>query len=198
MGNRNAPLAIIERAEKEVLSVLAEEAKSGRYEGMEFARLVALGLRNLRRELTGLVSESGGKQEPSSHGIRAERSTKKNRKKKGAYPKFQVADGALVKIGWSKKGKAEYRQRIPEGVYHKVVSVLGRLRDTGNGSQATDEILAEVELGGEHIPSYQTYAVLRFLRDSGVIRMPSRGEYLVSPDVATKARAAFLGSEPGS
>ena len=55
--------------------------------------------------------------------------------------------------------------------------------------------LATVDMGGETIPSYQTYAVLRFLRDRGVIRMASRGEYVIPADVAERARTAFLGTE---
>ena len=52
MDHRKRSLDIIERAERDVLSILADEAKAASYEGIEFARLVALRLRDLRSELS--------------------------------------------------------------------------------------------------------------------------------------------------
>ena len=198
VDHRRRSLDIIERAEQEVLSILAEEATAGRYEGIDFARLAALRLRDLRIDLAG-----GGLKPPEGRdqGLRAKvprRASGKrttNRKKKGQYPKFQILDGALVKVGWSKKEKAEYHQRIPEATFNRVISALGQLAELGNGSHPSDKILETIEMGGEAVPSYQTYAVLRFLRDRGAIRMPSRGEYVIPTDVAVTARTAFLGTK---
>ena len=198
MEYRRRSLEIVERAEQEVLSILAEEAAAGRYDGIEFARLVALRLRDLRSDLAGGSPKQPEDREQRSRAKvqrRASGKTTTNRKTRGKYPKFQVLDGALVKVGWSKKEKAEYHQRIPEVTFDRVTSALGHLSELANGSHPSDEILATVEMGGEAVPSYQTYAVLRFLRDRGAIRMPSRGEYLIPADVAVRARTAFLGTE---
>ena len=160
------------------------------------------GLRDLRNALAagGSKGVEDGKQ-TSRLNVTKETSRKRSKKKQrkaGPYPKFQILDGTLVKVGWSKRGKAEYHQRIPEGAFHRVTSALGELSSVGNGSRPSDEILAMVDTGGEAVPSYQTYAVLRFLRDRGVIRMASRGEYVIPPDVTERARTAFVGTEATS
>ena len=195
MDHRRRSLDVVEKAEREVLTILAEEATAGSYEGIEFARLVALRLRDLRSDLAagGSRRVENGEQGLQSNAPR--RTSPKKTKKAGPYPKFQILDGALVKVGWSKKERAEYHQRIPEAAFYRVASALGELSAVGNGSRPSDEILATVDMGGETIPSYQTYAVLRFLRDRGVIRMASRGEYVIPADVAERARTAFLGTE---
>ena len=195
MDHRKRSIAIVERAEREVLSILAEEAKVASYEGIEFARLVALRLRDLRTDLAadGSRRVEGGKGGVAANVTKRTSPKKSTKKKEGPYPKFQILDGTLVKVGWSKKEKAEYHQRIPEAAFNRVASALAELSGVGNGSRPSDDILATIDMGGEAVPSYQTYAVLRFLRDRHVIRMASRGEYVIPADVAEKARTAFLG-----
>lgn len=197
VDHRKRSLDIIERAEQEVLSILAEEATAGRYEGIDFARLVALRLRDLRSDLAGggLKRPDDGERGLPPKGPRRASGKRTIRKRQGHYPKFKVLDGALVKVGWSKKEKAEYHQRIPEAAFERVTAALGQLAELGNGSHPSDRILETIEVGGDAVPSYQTYAVLRFLRDRGAIRMPSRGEYLIPGDVVMSARTAFLGTK---
>ena len=115
-------------------------------------------------------------------------------RKKGQYPRFDVLDGALVKVGWSKKQKSEYQQRIPEASFNRVSVALSQLGGDDNGTVPSDRILITVDSSGDGVPSYQVYAVLGFLRERGVLRTASRGEYVIPADVAQRARAAFLGS----
>ena len=199
MDQRERVLGVMERAEKEVLRILAEQATAGDYEGIELSRVVALRLRDLRNEFAAPKRQRSG-----GHGaanmtrpLRAGGS-KTTARMKGKYPRFQVEDGALVKIGWSKKAKREYLQRIPESSYLRVCSALTQFGTDGNGAVLSDQILAAVDSSGEAVPSYQIYGVLGFLRDRGVIRMPSRGEYYVPQDVGAGARAAYNGSETSS
>jgi hypothetical protein len=195
---RERTLAIVDKAEKEVLEVLADEAKQGRYDGIEFARLIARRLRDLRHSLVGVKRGTSQNDEtplddlPKRVRTRNQLSSGNSR---GAYPKFKVEDGTLVRLGWSKKEKAQYFQRVPGEAFDRVTAALGALASRREGSHTGDAILDAVNAGDKTVPSYQAYAILGFLRDRGTIRMPSRGEYVLPVDIETLARAELADTE---
>ena len=96
----------------------------------------------------------------------------------------------LVKIGWSKREKAEYQHKAPRDVLDAVVKVLrtaGRDADT----IAIPEFLPMQGASGDELPPYQVYVCLAWLRKLGLIKQHGREGYSIGrpetlpEDVAT-------------
>ena len=194
MGYRERVLDAIQGAEQKILGILAEEATEGRYEGIDFTRAAAVRLRNLHQELA--EPQGVAVRQPEKAGTQPVRTSNRasDSKKRGKYPRFGVSDGSLLKVGWSKKEKAEYSQRVPEASFRRVAAALAHLSNGAGGTVTSEQILARIDAMGDSIPSYQTYAVLGFLRSSEVLRPASRGQYFIPADVGMRADAAFLGA----
>lgn len=123
------------------------------------------------------------------------RSQLKQRKKGGAktssrrfpeattYPKFLRDGDQLIKIGWSKKEKAQYEHKAPKSVLGPLLQSL--LAAGGDGHRfTTDDVLPLGEAGdGLEIPSYQSYLCIAWLRSEELIVQHGRQGYsLPQPD----------------
>ena len=174
--------------EERVRRILVREAEGGRYDGIEFARLVGLRLKELRDLANPTpVRETEASMDPSPR-IRLVSPSRP----RGKYPSFEVADEALTKIGWAKKKKAEYVQHVPRTTFDQVTKALADLAAEDPGPIVTERILAKVDaLSPQSIPTYQTYTVLNFLRTKNVLRAARRGEHLLPADVEAQAQAAW-------
>lgn len=118
--------------------------------------------------------ETGRAATPSEKRLRVaskEGSTKK-------YPRFERDSTRLIKVGWSKKRKAEYEHRVPLDI---TAIVVDRLKDAAaNGRRfEVEELLPIVTDNGEEIPAYQIYAVIAWLRGKLVIERIGRDGYLM-------------------
>ena len=82
-----------------------------------------------------------------------------------SYPRFEKEGERLVKIGWSKKDRAEYEHKAP---YSAVVAVCTNLRQTA-GAFAMEKVLPMQDRTGSDIPSYQVYLVVNWLRQLGLV-----------------------------
>lgn len=110
--------------------------------------------------------------------VRAQKVKERAKKRKTGYPKFVRDEDRLVKVGWSRKNKAEYEHRVPRE------AVLGFLRHLDH--MAEPARLFEIESlfpirdsSGEEIPGYQVYVVVAWLREAGVIEKKGRDGYLI-------------------
>jgi hypothetical protein len=108
--------------------------------------------------------------------------------KRGRYPQF-VREGAyLVKIGWSKRARAEYEHKAPQEAVLAFSDGLLRA-----GRRVTVDEMMPVKLpDGREIPSYQVYLSLAWLRGCGLVAQHGRNGYSV-PN--RKDLAARLGAE---
>jgi len=140
----------------------------------------------LGRGNTSLATLAAPVQRPTriatSQQLPARRAPKKRRKAKLAsdYPKFSRDCDELVKIGWSKKHKAEYRHKAPKLVVYLVAEALQR--KGANGERfAFEELLPIRDKDGMEVPSYQAYLVLAWLRKENLIERHGRQGYSLSP-----------------
>jgi hypothetical protein len=98
---------------------------------------------------------------------------------KKTYPHFLRVDDKLVKIGWSKKTKAEYEHRAPIEVADALVaSIRAKSRD-GQKFAATDVI--PVQMGEDPAPDYQVYLALKWLHSEGIVTKYGRDRYAIEP-----------------
>ncbi len=106
---------------------------------------------------------------------------------KGDYPRFFRRGEQLVKIGWSKKEKAEYEHKAPRRVVDALTAAIARR--SGNGKLFTVEDLLPLkdpQDGGE-MPGYQVYVALAWLKSTGLVKQHGRQGY--TPPNASKMEA---------
>jgi hypothetical protein len=93
------------------------------------------------------------------------------------YPHFIRDEDKLVKIGWSKRNKAEYEHRAPREV---VFAFVRRLRDRVSDAKAfvVEDLLPLTDLEtGVDVPAYQIYLTLAWLRRNGLVTKKGRDGY---------------------
>lgn len=189
---------VIAGAEKRVLGFLAEAASDGDYELIDFARRAATGLHHLGIALTSRsVGNSTMKfdaqtvRRPELVTESKKSGTREKKMKSRSYPLFAVRDNSLVKTGWSKREGSTYEQRVPRRTFEMVLLALAEVAKRDSDPVATDSILEIVNASDNPPPSYQSYAVLAFLRAESEIRQVRRGEYAIPKDVEVNALAAW-------
>lgn len=105
------------------------------------------------------------------------------RTKKANYPRFQRDRDELVKIGWSKKEKAEYRHKAPKAVVLSVSEILQR-RGVGGERFTFEELLPIRDRDTQaELPSYQAYLTLAWLRKENLIVQHGRQGYSLPPNI---------------
>jgi hypothetical protein len=99
-----------------------------------------------------------------------------NVKPEHRYPLFYRSRSGLVKIGWSKKKKAEYRQTAP---WEAVQAVVRAIEQRGGSGEKFDfgELLPVRAENGNEVPKYQAYVVLAWLRHEHLVTQHGRQGY---------------------
>lgn len=120
---------------------------------------------------------------------------------KSSYPRFTRSSQDLIKVGWSKREKNEYRHRAERGTVDLIVvaieSILGE-----SPRFSTDELFPVIDpADGSAIPDYQGYLVLRWLRDIEAVVPRGRSAYTVSQpggmkELVDRAWKALSDDEP--
>jgi hypothetical protein len=115
--------------------------------------------------------------EPESRQVGQPR--RKSKHLRSTYPRFLRVKDDLVKIGWSKKEKREYRHKAPRFVVDclrdRILSVGGRGK-----LAATDDLFPlDNANDGTEIPTYQSYLCLAWFRKERLIRQEGRQGYRV-------------------
>jgi hypothetical protein len=110
---------------------------------------------------------------------RGGRSGRKRVPRKGEYPKFYREGEYLVKVAWSKKDRGEYQHKAPRRVAELLAAAIGKR--SGNGRLFTSEDIFPLKdpHGGGDVPSYQAYAALAWLKQSGLVQPHGRRGYTV-------------------
>jgi len=114
------------------------------------------------------------------------------RQGRGKYPKYEVKNDTLVRIGWSKKEKREYTHKVSQRVFYETVEVMGRLAQGGAGPFMAEKIIEQANNAkSETIPSYQVYVVLGLLRQTNCIKQVGREGYDIPPKLMEKAEGKW-------
>lgn len=112
-------------------------------------------------------------------------SSSESGKNSKAYPQF-VRDGdRLVKIGWSKKRKAEYEHRAPKTFVEAVVNDLRQAADKSKKIEVED-LFPVVAESGDEVPAYQVYLAIAWLRATSAIEKKGRDGYVLNGNMANK------------
>ncbi len=178
-------IGIVRRAENDIRQLILRYVDEGDYENV---RILANWAQQLRQMSQNNVSSSPSTE--NSQSLPAVPSgPRKSRRKlakvnatKNEYPKFFRDSDELVKIGWSKKQKSEYRHKAPRDV---ILMVAKTLQQKG----ASVERFTFEELLPLHdpktqaeLPSYQGYLALAWLRKEKLIVQHARQGYSLLPD----------------
>lgn len=164
--------AAIVAAEEAVRKSIAEAASEAGYEEVRHLARLAESLRSIQNgswsdPTLGGVNRRGG-------GTEAKPATKEqSRGGKRGYPRFEKNGKQLVKVGWSKKSKAEYAHKAE----YEVVTVLIDKFDDPPREMTTEEMFPLTDRDGEVIPDYQAYLALAWLCDLGVVEKLGRQGY---------------------
>ncbi len=191
MGNLKEKIeAVLTKAENELQEVIVEAAKAGDYRGVDAGRAAAVEICNIKARILKPSSKSELKSERDESRVKKKVTTKRH--SRGKYPKFEVKNGALVRIGWSKKERREYTHKVSKQVFYQTVEEMGRLAQSGTGPFMAEKIIEQVNnSGSEIIPSYQVYVVIGLLRKLNFIKQIGREGYDIPIDLAKKAETAW-------
>ena len=108
------------------------------------------------------------------------------RRLKDGYPRFMAQGESLIKIGWSKKSKAEYQHKAPWDVVNLVARSTAKAKE--NGSLVTfDDFTPLTDKDGNEVPNYQVYLALAWFRDAGLVDQEGRNGYKVDGSRLTDA-----------
>lgn len=180
----------IRRAEQDIRGQIAEAATAGEYE-------VVARLSGIAKRLAELAEEAGGRQVAApriaSAVVAAQLGAGRGKSKPGGsprtrrketYPRFERVRDVLVKIGWSKKARAEYIHRTPKA---GVEAAAKRVMQIGADRQVftTEDLLpVKMDRSGNELPGYQAYICLAWFRRIGAVEQHGREGYtLVVPDL---------------
>ena len=87
-----------------------------------------------------------------------------------AYPKFYRRGDELVKVGWSKKDRKEYNHRASRDAVDAVAASIRQVGMKGKLFKGDALLQLESPTDGSHIPNYQVYVALAWLRRLGVVK----------------------------
>lgn len=103
------------------------------------------------------------------------------------YPAFLRRGDDLVRVGWSKKARREYRQFVNRKSVDAVVKSL--VKAASKGKPFTVESLQPVRnTEGDEVPVYEIYNTLAWMRQLGLARKRGRRDYsLPNPEKLERA-----------
>ena len=170
---KNKAVKSIRQCETELRSLLAAAADAGDYE-------VVIQLTSWAQQLAALAASAEAGASPQKTANIAPRPLAKRPIKGKDYPRFGRRGESLVKIGWSKREKAEYEHKAPKRAIDLLVSALVRTGTNGRIFQANDVLpLADPDEGSE-VPAYQVYLTLAWLRSLGLVDQHGRQGYSIT------------------
>jgi len=181
-------LEILRKAEIALRDVVGKAAAAGDYDAIVGIVKIAKSIDDMSLQLSGGATPNLGVTNSPSAGERSvsevpERKTHQNSRvsrpgsHKG-YPAFFRSNDVLIKVGWSKKHRAEYEHRAPKQVLHAWVQAL-RSSLNRNGRFRTEDLLPLHHPDGSQIPDYQSYLFLAWFCLVGAVDREARQGYKV-------------------
>ena len=175
--NWKETVRLLENCEQGLQRLVAEAVGEGDYPGVQRAAEYA-------KAISALAGEARLAASPAQLGAVGNlgNAGRKSRIPTEEYPKFSRRGEELVKIGWSKKEKAEYNHRSPRAAVDATATAVQRIGSKGklfNGGELFP--LKDASTGAE-LPDYQGYVALAWMAQLGIVRQHGRrsGYTLVS------------------
>lgn len=170
------PAKILEKAERRIAAVAAELVAARRYDEARPVMDLAAGLRALCSKHLDVAPAPAAAPEPAApHPPISPRPAAG----RAGYPRFALDGATLVKIGWSRREKAEYEHRSPLGALRAVAGAADAAADA-RGRFTTDDLMPVADADGRPLPSYQSYLCLAFLRRAGLVGAAGRSHYHIA------------------
>ncbi len=173
-------LSAVARAEKELRNLVSEAAAAG-----DYGSVVAIA--SWAKQLTAIAASDasprvGDTASLSVLGVARDRPSAAARVTGKSYPRFFRDSDRLVRVAWSRAGKAEYTHKAP----HQVLTALGAAISVAGAKGrvfSMEEILPLTSHDGAEIPPYQAYVALSLLKQAGLVDQHGRKGYsLTQPD----------------
>jgi hypothetical protein len=176
---------ILVGADRSLRALLERAVKAGRYSDVARIAEMAKALELVSRESSSTASlgESAAATvetrpslaptfESASVGTTSARAGKHRANAKVDYPKFERSEDRLVKIGWSKREKAEYEHKAQRDAALAAYLQLGKVT-----TFRMEELLPIQFPDGTEVPSYLSYLVLAWLRHINQIEKCANDSY---------------------
>lgn len=185
--------SILGETDKQLLNLIAELANAGDLVGVERVRSAALQVRAISNSISENQKEMPEFSSRTDRPIQAGKTSSNERSQKASpYPKYEVRNGTLYRIGWSKKKKCSYTHRVPRKTVFDILSAMTALTESGPGPVSAEQIIARVKNASSiSVPSYQAYAAIGFLRSRGFIEQVGRDGYHVPHGLKKKVESVW-------
>jgi len=167
----------------ELENALLEEAiqcakSSAAYGTAQALLAIAEEVRLLRNRLTEISTELHRHGSAPSEPVSGNSPKDRGGRRHSGYPRFEVQNGVLTKIGRGRaKGAREYRHEVERQHAEQVVYEIWRLHQRDGGPVRSSEL--NNSLAGK-IPQYQLHVVIKGLCAAGLLRQEARGMYAVT------------------
>lgn len=181
---------VLDKAESEIRQIGADAFRVGDDTTAASARDVVNALKALRLQLNKHNKEiitSSSKHLATKSQSKKTTSKKSQRRKQASYPKYNIRNGALIRIGWSKKRKTEYLHKAPRKIFDRTVEAMSTLAVTGRSPFMAEKIIEQASDSKGEVPSYQVYMIIGLLRDYGYINQVGREGYIIPSDILTQS-----------
>lgn len=167
--------AALARCESELRTLLAQAASSGDYDSL-------LTLTSWARTVAALGGEG------AASATDAGKSPHRRKARATSYPRFERRGDHLVKIGWSKREKAEYEHKAPLESVNIVASAVKKKGSDGRIFQISGLLPCVGPDGETVVPDYQVYLIVAWWRDLGLLDQHGRQGYSIPQPDAFPAR----------
>lgn len=188
---KNEIRGILSEADEKLLDLIAKCAKSGDLVGVDAGRSMAQRLRSISASLaTGYHSDDRHvkRQHPVSEGSKR----KKGYRQPSKFPRFEVRNTTLCRVGWSKKKKEQYEHKVPRGTVYDVIEGMVSLGRSGPGPFTAEQIIKRAnQKSTVTVPSYQAYVVIGWLREHDLIEQLGRDGYQIPDGLEASAERAW-------
>jgi hypothetical protein len=185
--------AILSEADKKLLDIVAECAKAGDLAGVDTARMVAGRLRSVSESfIKGVAADDGCVQSRSPN----ESSRKRTRVGKlGKFPRFEVRNATLYRIGWSKKKNEQYEHKVPRNTVNEIITGMVSLVASGSGPFTAEQIIQRVnQRASVSVPNYQVYVVIGWLRAHELVEQLGRDGYQIPGELEASVESVWTSS----
>lgn len=183
-------LEILKKAEEELQEAIVEAVRAGDYRNVDIGRSVAVNIKEIHERVSRneQVLSRPIKNDPKTKVKKKRKKTYKRNKPEG-LPRFEVRNGSLFKIGWSRKQQSEYSHKVPRSAFDVISNAMTRLASEGTGPFAAEAVIEKLNASTEDtIPAYQVYVVLAALRSLDAISQVGREGYDIPMDISEKAK----------
>lgn len=177
------PLQLVRDAESELRQMMRQAIAEQRYADLSNLASLAKELadlldRHLRKDDLAAESVIRGESTVPKSATRTVLKARRVGPQSSGYPRFERDGSKLVKIGWSKRERAEYEHRAPRDAVFRVANVL--MKTVGPGKVfMMDTVLPFKDSKEREIPAYQAYLALAWFRSIGAAEQRGKEGYVL-------------------